>query len=195
MIEPDSIEAVFQGQDALDFVRLDHAGEHVAHRDSFAGSRQVVGHGENAAQIVRGVSPLRGQPGIVEIQPANHGPDVEGRVDGIEFVGGAGNARTVGEGCARNHRSHQFRAGGIFQCLKAACQRIHEAVAGGLIGEFILDFEAQRIIGDGGEDVIRSGTFGRLDIVGHEGTDSLDGGEGESAVQPRPKRLVGTIHE
>src|SRR5882672_7671481 len=119
MIETDSVEAVLQGEDTLDFVRLDHAGEYVAHRDRFAGPREIVGHGENSTQVVRRVPPLRRQPGIVEIEPANHGADVEGGVDGIELVSSAGNARAVGESRARYHRAHQLRAGRIFQRLKA----------------------------------------------------------------------------
>src|SRR5882762_1319346 len=173
MIETDPVEAVLQGEDTLNFVRLDHAGEHVAYRDRFAGPRKIVGHGENAAQVVRRVPPLRGQPGIVEIEPANHGADVESGVDGIELVSRAGNARAVGEGRTRNHRAHQLRAGRIFQRLKSARQGIHETVAGGLIGEFTLDLEAQCIVCYRGQDVIRRGTFGRFDIVGHEGSRTL----------------------
>ena len=168
MVEPDAIEAVLQGENALDLVRLDHSREHIAHRDRLAGAREVVGHGENSAQIIRRVAPLRRQPRVIEVEPANHGADVEGRVDGIEFVGGAGNARAVGEGGARNHGPHQFRAGRIFQRLEAAGQSIHEAVAGGLIGELAVDPEAQSVVGDRRQDVIGRGTFGGFDVVGHE---------------------------
>ncbi len=113
-------------------MRLDHAGQHVADRHGFAGARQIIGNGENAAKIVRWVAPLRRQPGVVEIQPANHRTDVECGIDGIEFVSRAGNARAVGERRPGNDRAHQFGASRIFQGLKAAGQGVHEAVAGGL---------------------------------------------------------------
>src|SRR3974390_1061409 len=102
MIQSDAVEAVLQGEHTLYFMSLDHAGEHIAHRHTLARTRQVVGHWENSAQIVRGVAPLRGQPGVVEIQPANHGADIECRGDRIQLVSRAGNPRAAREGRTRH---------------------------------------------------------------------------------------------
>jgi hypothetical protein len=48
--------------------------------------REPVGGGEDAAQVVRRVAPFGGQPGVVEVEPADHGADVEGRLHRIELV-------------------------------------------------------------------------------------------------------------
>ena len=37
MVEADAVEAVFQGEDALDFVGLDHRGEDVTHGEGAGG--------------------------------------------------------------------------------------------------------------------------------------------------------------
>jgi hypothetical protein len=39
VIETDAIEAVLQRRDALDLMRLDHRGEHVAHDERFGALR------------------------------------------------------------------------------------------------------------------------------------------------------------
>jgi hypothetical protein len=118
VIEADAVEAVLQGEHALDLMRLDHGREHVAHLDAFAAARQVIGHGEDAAQVVRRVTPLRRQPGVVEIQPADHGADVEGRIDRIELVGRARHACPAAQCRARHHRSQELGAGRVFEARK-----------------------------------------------------------------------------
>ncbi|MNN63382.1 hypothetical protein D3C81_1787560 [compost metagenome] len=57
MVQADAVEGVLQGEYALDFVGLDHGLQHHPHRQRClapgqAALRQVVGHGENAAEIV-----------------------------------------------------------------------------------------------------------------------------------------------
>ena len=47
---------------------------------------EPVGDGEDAAEIVGGVAPLGGEPGVVEVEPADHGADVERGLHGIELV-------------------------------------------------------------------------------------------------------------
>ena len=139
VIEPDAVEAVLERQDALDLVRLDHRGEHVAHCERrlalhHALARQVVGHGEDGAEIVRRVAPLRRQPGVVEIQPAHHRADVERRLHGVELIRRAGHARAAGHHRARHNGPEQLGAGRILERLEAAGERIHQAIARGLIG-------------------------------------------------------------
>jgi hypothetical protein len=60
------------------------------------GAGKPIGNGKNAAQIVRGVAPLGGQPGVVEVEPANHGADVERSLHRIELKSRAGHLGAVG---------------------------------------------------------------------------------------------------
>src|SRR5262245_49322968 len=90
MIESDAIEAVFECETPLYFVRLDHRGQHIAHhqRGSSArdvGATDIVSNRENSSKIVGRMSPLSGEPGVVEIEPANHAADVPGSLHRIEL--------------------------------------------------------------------------------------------------------------
>ena len=83
VIEADLVERVLQRDAALDLVGLDHRGEHVAHGQRRLPSATAVresqsADGEDAAEVVGRVAPLGGQPGVVEVEPADHGADVEG---------------------------------------------------------------------------------------------------------------------
>ena len=57
VIESDPVIAVLQRQHALHFMRFDHRGQHIVHRQGFLAFRprqptQVVRGGEDAAQVV-----------------------------------------------------------------------------------------------------------------------------------------------
>ena len=73
------IEGVLKREAALNLVCLDHRRQHLPHgeRGLWVGAGKPIGNGKNAAQVVRGVAPLGGKPGVVEVEPANHGADVE----------------------------------------------------------------------------------------------------------------------
>ena len=101
VIKADAVETVFERENALDFVRLDHRGEDIADGESlFAfgtlAAAEVIGDAKDRAEIVGGMAPFGGKPGVVEIQPADDATDVECGGDGIEFVTGAGNAAPFG---------------------------------------------------------------------------------------------------
>jgi hypothetical protein len=107
VIESHPIEAVLERNDTLYFVGLDHAGQHVAHDERFpAGgdciARCPVGSGQYAAQVVGRVTPLGGKPGVVEVEPADHGAQVERGADGIELIGRAGDLRAIWNDGARH---------------------------------------------------------------------------------------------
>ena len=91
MIEPDAVETVLQRQDALDLVRLDHRlqARRRSVNDLLLGARQVIGERKNAAEIIRWMAPFGGEPGVVEIEPADHRADVERRMHRIELPRGA----------------------------------------------------------------------------------------------------------
>src|SRR5690606_7371312 len=89
MAQADAVEAVFQCDDALNFVCLDHRREHVTHdkwrlsgRDIALG--QVVSHGEDAAEVVGRVAPLGSEPGVIVIEPADDAADVPGGLHRVE---------------------------------------------------------------------------------------------------------------
>src|SRR5438094_681711 len=89
MIEAHSIETVFQGENPLNFVRLDHGCEQVANTERSVAFGRVftadkIGDREQGAKIVGGVTPLGGQPRIVEVEPTDQSAYIECRQDWIE---------------------------------------------------------------------------------------------------------------
>ena len=65
VVEADAVEAVFERDHALDFMRLDHAGKHFAHGQwcfarGNARARQEIGCGEDAAEVVGRMAPFGG---------------------------------------------------------------------------------------------------------------------------------------
>ncbi|CAB3773046.1 hypothetical protein LMG29739_06363 [Paraburkholderia solisilvae] len=90
MIEPDLVERVLERDAALNFVRLDHADQDVFHRQRLFArcdgvARQPVGGGENAAEVIGRMAPFGGEPGVVEVEPADHRADIERGLDRIEL--------------------------------------------------------------------------------------------------------------
>src|SRR5882757_5504742 len=138
VIEPHAVEAVFEREHALNLVSLDHPSEHVAHggrglafHHSLAG--EVVSYRENTAEIIGRVTPFGCQPSVIEVQPTDHCADVEGCLDGVQLVRGAGHARATCHHSTGDHGSHELGARRVLQCLKAAGEGIHQAVPCGLV--------------------------------------------------------------
>ncbi len=149
MVEADAIIAVFQRQDALNLVRLDHGLEYVAHEKRFLPrASQVVGQSENAAEIIRGMSPLGGEPSVVEIEPADHRADVEGGMHRFQLPIGAGNPRAVRQDRAGNDRPQVLRAFGIAQREQSAAERVQKIVTGGIDGLAAAGNIVGRVVGD-----------------------------------------------
>src|SRR5688572_12503077 len=171
MVEADAVEAVFQRKNALNFVSLDHREEHVSDRVAAdvrrriscwfsirlltsAATRNKIRHGEDRAKIIRWMPPLRRKPGVVEIQPADEGADVERGSHGIENEVCTRHARAVWHDGPWHNRAKQFCACGIFQREQTAAQRIHQTitrrvegfVAGGLeVANVVRDLAEQGI--------------------------------------------------
>ncbi len=146
-----------EGDHALDLVRLDHRGEHVAHDDRSAVAGQPVCDRENSAEVVRGVAPLRGEPGIVEIEPADGRADAEGRLHRVQLEARAGDARALGDRRSRNERPEKLGARGIIEGLQAASERVHQAQPRGVVGFRAFYFIFADIVGDVDEDLVRFG--------------------------------------
>ncbi len=67
MIQTDAVVTILQRQDALDLMGFDHRLQDIGDRERFlSGASEIIGQGENAAKIVRRVTPLGGEPGIVK---------------------------------------------------------------------------------------------------------------------------------
>ncbi|KAH6607279.1 hypothetical protein Trco_003592 [Trichoderma cornu-damae] len=135
VVEADLVVRVEQGQAALDLVGLDHALEHVADREDAAagqvaaglvGAVDPVGDGQDGAQVVRGMAPFGGQPAVVEVEPPDHGADVERAVDWVQHKRGAGNLGAVGHDGAGDNGTEQLGALLEAEALKAAAQRVEE---------------------------------------------------------------------
>ena len=166
VVEANLVERVLEREAALDLVCLDHRRQHRAHgqRSLAAGNGSAgepVGDGEDAAQIVRRVAPLGGQPGVVEIQPANHGADVEGGLNRVQLKRRARNFGAVGHDGSRHHRPQQLGAGRILKRLKAAAQRVDQAVARGGVSQFALDGVTANVIGNIDQNLVIRGTLPR----------------------------------
>jgi hypothetical protein len=167
VIEPDLVEGIFEREAALNFVRLDHGREHVAHGqwrlargDGVA--RAPIGGSKNGTDVVGRVPPFRRQPAVVEIEPADHGADIEGGLHGIELELRARHPGAIRYDRSRHDGSQELPAGGIAQRRKRAAKRINETMACRLIGERARDLISEHIIGDIGKNTIRL----RSDIAG-----------------------------
>jgi len=155
MIKANAIEAVLQGKDTLDLVCLNHSDQHIANRKSLVSlanalPAQVVCDRENTAQIVRRMSPFRGEPRVVIIEPTHDRTDVECGLNRVELVTGSRHARPCSSHrCARDNRPEKLGASGIIQRKKSASKRVHEAKARG-IKRFVTGylFDAKNVIGD-----------------------------------------------
>jgi hypothetical protein len=95
VVEADAVERVIEREHALDLVRNHGGDEHLAHRHVVAAARAPVGDGEDRAEVVGRVRPLRGQPRIVVVEPANQRPDVERGLHRVELVRRSGHAGAV----------------------------------------------------------------------------------------------------
>ena len=169
VVEAHAVVTVFEREDTLDLVRLDGRGQDIAHREQLAAFRtrlaaQVIGNGEDATQVIGGMAPLSREPGVVEVEPAIHGADIERRHDGLEFVRRAGDAGTARQRRAGHDGAHELGAGRVVECLEAAGQGIQQAVVGGLERKIGIDLVVADVVGDVGEGLVPVGTDSRADI-------------------------------
>ncbi len=79
------------------------------------------------------MSPLCRQPGVIEVQPADHGANIEGCLHRVEQVASSGHPGSLGNYGARNDRPEKLAAGRILQGLQGATQGVDQAVAGCLV--------------------------------------------------------------
>ena len=163
VVEADAVEAVLQRDHALDLVRLDHRGQHVAHRQRLLArgdgvARQPVGRGEDAAEVVGRMAPFGREPGVVEIEPADHGADVERGLDRVELEL---RARHLG---AVRHNGARARSGPAAWCrpgIRAPRGRspaCPSGIARRVVGFLAVDLVVQDVVGDVDQDLVGLGT-------------------------------------
>ena len=100
VIDPVTTQGILHAEHTLYLVRLHHRFQHRAHGERRfprcgADAAQMIRHGENRADIVRRVRRLRGDPRVVEVEPAHEASGVECRRRGIELIRRARHARPV----------------------------------------------------------------------------------------------------
>ena len=165
VIKPYAIETIFQREDALDFVRLNQGEQDLAHRERrFAFARcvsaEVIGDGKDAAEIIGGMTPLRSEPGIVEVEPAHHRADIEGGLNRIKFIASARNARALFRHRGSRHEgAEQLGAGGIGEREQGAAEAVHQAESGRMEGFRARDaIHRERIVRDLLQERVRGRT-------------------------------------
>ena len=172
MIQPDAVEAVLECQQALYLMCLDHRGQYVAYGQrrlafGYIAATQVIGHGENAAEVVGRMTPFRSQPGVVEVQPADHRTDVPCGFHRVHFMRSAGDARAVAHGGTGYQRAEVLGALGETQRQQAAAQRVDQAVARGVIGFRRLDLHAAYVFCDIHQHLVGGGAVVHFYIGTH----------------------------
>ena len=116
------------------------------------------------------MSPFSREPRVVEVEPADHRADVERGCDGLELVASSRHARALLQLRARHDGAEQLRARREAERENAAAERVHEAVARDLARLGALRGVAQHVIGDFGEQLVRSGALRAADVVGAHGS-------------------------
>ena len=130
VIQTDAVVAILQRQDALNLMGLDHRLQDVGDRERFlSGAGEIIGQGEDAAQVVRRMAPLGGEPGIVIVEPANHRADIKRGVHGLQLPIGARHAGAVSQRRAGNDRTEMLGAFGKTQREQAAAQGVEQIIA------------------------------------------------------------------
>lgn len=78
------------------------------------------------------MTPFSGQPAVVEVEPSDHGTDVEGTVDRVQHIGSTRDLGAVGHDGARDGRAEQLGALLEAEALKTAAQSVEENPSSGV---------------------------------------------------------------
>lgn len=114
-------------------MRLDHSLEDILNLQNLSiakvtassvRSRDPVGNSENGTEIVGGVTPLGGQPAVIEIEPSNHSTDVESTIDRVKLVWGTRHLGAVGDNGAFDDGTEDVLALLELESLKTAAESI-----------------------------------------------------------------------
>ena len=172
VIKSYAVEGVFQGNDALNLVSHDHRFQHITNRQRCfsvcrALLREVIGHRENCAEVVRRMPPLGGEPGVVVVEPAHDAADIPRRFHRIKAIRGARDASAKRHDGAFDDGAKVLGAFGKTQRQQTATQRVHQAVAGGVQGFGGFNVEGQDVVGDVLQDTVVVGAVVQVDVGAH----------------------------
>ena len=172
VIQAHPVEGVLKRQDTLNFMGLHHGHQHIGHGQrrlalGHASTGEPVGGGQDPPQIVRGVSPLGSEPGVVVVEPADDGAYVPGRLDRIEAKLGAWHPGTKGDDSTGHYGAQVLGTLGKAQGQQATAQGIHQAVAGGVEGRLAGNGVAADVIGNIDQYLVRIGSVVDVDVGGH----------------------------
>jgi len=121
------------------------------------------------------MAPFGGEPGVVEIQPADLRADVVGGLRGIEFERGIGHARAAGEFRTWHHGAEVPDAFLVVHRQRGAGKRVEQHEARRLEGFARTDAGLDDVIGHLRHFRVRRRTHGGTDRgVAHAGTRRVD---------------------
>jgi hypothetical protein len=135
VVKTDLVVRVKESEAALDLVGLDHSLKNILDSEdlttsevtaSLVGTVDPISDSEDGTKVIRGVTPLSRQPAVVEVEPADHGADVEGGIDGIELEGSTRDLGSVGDNGAGDDRAEELGALLELQTLETAAEGVHE---------------------------------------------------------------------
>ena len=135
VVKTDLVVRVEESQATLDLVGLDHTLKDILDGEDLAASEVTtslvcsvdpVSDSEDSTQVVRGMTPLSGQPAVVEVEPSDHSTNVEGSVDGVQLERSTRDLGTVGNDGAGDDGAEELRALLEPQTLETAAESVEE---------------------------------------------------------------------
>jgi hypothetical protein len=79
------------------------------------------------------VTPLSSEPAVVEVEPSDHGANVEGSVDGVHLVVCTRHLGTIGDGCAFDNGAEDVPALLELQAFETATQGVNKDPSRGVV--------------------------------------------------------------
>ena len=203
MVETDTVKRVLEGEASLDLVSLDGSSENVLDSQrllsvSDVGTADPVGNGEDGANVVGRVTPLGGEPGVVEVEPSDQSTVVECGTDGIKLVIGTNDTGTVGDNSAGDNGTADVSSGREAESLHGASQRVEQAETSSFVSDLGVDLVVVDVVGNVLEDLIgrRTGVVLTLSNTGVTTHDASRSGErGGASGKVGKKRLVGELSD
>ncbi len=111
------------------------------------------------------MTPLGGQPGVVEIQPADLRTDRECGLYRVKLMTGARHARTTRQRRSRYQWTEVLHAFRELHGQHRGAQRVEQHVARSVVGFLGVDLVIGDVVGDVYQRLVRIGTYGGTDVV------------------------------
>ncbi len=171
VVEPHPVEAVLQRDAALDLVRLDHAREHVAHGERRLArgrgvAREPVGGQRMPPRLSEGWPHSAASQVSLKSSQRIIAPMLNAACTGSSWNGVPGTFAPCGTIVPGTIGPSSLVQAGILQRLEAAAQRVHQAVARGLVGLPRGDLVFAGVVDDVDQDAVGIGAD-VADVGGH----------------------------